>query len=143
VNAFIPFSLSRHGLLAAALAALLLGPGAALGAEPEQNATREAAATELPTVVVTAQKREENVQKIPMSLTVVPDDELNDSGVRDTSELMRYIPNPSCATRATTTRQHPARGGFITSLPPPLGLYVDDENCQRLHAESRAVDVSA
>lgn len=129
MNAFIPFSLSRHGLLAAALAALLLGPGAALGAEPEQNATREAAATELPTVVVTAQKREENVQKIPMSLTVVTDDELNDSGVRDTSELMRYIPN-AFVRDAGNYHQTSIRGvgGFITSLHSPVGLYVDDVN---------------
>jgi iron complex outermembrane receptor protein len=129
VNAFISLSLSRRGLLAAALLALLLAPGAARGADGPDAAAQENAATQLPTVVVTAQKREENVQKVPMSITVVTDEAIHDSGVKDTSELMRYIPN-AFVRDAGNYHQVNIRGvgGFTNGLHSPVGLYVDDVN---------------
>lgn len=44
-------------------------------------------------IVVTAQKREQDVQDVPISMAVVSGDELTDRGITDFKELDRYVPN--------------------------------------------------
>ena len=56
----------------------------ALGAEP--------AVAELDEIVVTARKREENLQDVPMSVTAMAGETLERLGVRNLADLTRYTP---------------------------------------------------
>jgi iron complex outermembrane recepter protein len=44
-------------------------------------------------IVVTAQRREENLQEVPISVTVVDDEFIADHGITDYRDLMLYTPN--------------------------------------------------
>ena len=88
---------------------------------------------ELETITVTAQKREENVQDVPMSMSVFSDIQLEDADIRDTLELTRFAPNVymkySTAGNIIVFRGISA---FDTSIYSPAGFYVDDV-CHPLH----------
>ena len=88
---------------------------------------------ELETITVTAQKREENVQDVPMSISVFSDIELEDAGIENTLDLTRFTPNVymkySTAGNIIVFRGISA---FDTSIYSPAGFYVDDV-CHPLH----------
>lgn len=44
-------------------------------------------------IVVTAQKREQDIQDVPISMTVVGGEQLSELGIKDFNELDRYVPN--------------------------------------------------
>ena len=80
----------------------------------------------LETLTVTAQKREENVQDVPMSMSVFSDIQLEDAGIKDTLDLTRFIPNVYMQT-TTVENILIIRGisSFDTSIYSPAGFYVD------------------
>lgn len=88
---------------------------------------------ELETMTVTAQKREENVQDVPVSMSVFSDIELEDAGIENTLNLTRFTPNVymkySTAGNIIVFRGISA---FDTSIYSPAGFYVDDV-CYPLH----------
>ncbi len=80
-------------------------------------------------VMVTAQKKEENVQDIPASVDVFTEIFLEEAGIDDTLELQRYIPN--YVLRDGITNYIPYMrgvGGFDTSLFSGTAMYIDDIN---------------
>lgn len=83
----------------------------------------------LETMTVTAQKKEENVQDVPMSMSVFSDIQLEDAGIKDTSDLVRFAPNvhlkESSAENVLIIR---GISSFDTSIYSPAGFYVDDVN---------------
>ncbi|CAD5107375.1 TonB-dependent receptor [Zestomonas carbonaria] len=110
------------------LAGLYLGVGHA--AEPD---TVEASnvAPPLGKVVVTAQKREETVQEVPSSISVLSGDKVRDAALQSANEVTQYIPNAS----AGTTEGHGRPRWWIRGLGTgdqgantvsPVGIYVDD-----------------
>lgn len=44
-------------------------------------------------IVVTAQKREENVQSVPLSVTAISGDDITDKNMGDMNEIANYVPN--------------------------------------------------
>jgi iron complex outermembrane receptor protein len=86
-------------------------------------------ALELETMTVTVQKREENVQDVPMSVSVFSDIEIEDADIRDTIELTRFTPNVYVR-QVAAENVIVIRGvsGFDGSLYSPAGFYVDDVN---------------
>ncbi|MFZ6045421.1 TonB-dependent receptor [Pseudomonas sp. CR3202] len=85
----------------------------------------------LATVTVTAQKREETVQKVPASISVLSGDKVRDSSLQSANEVTRFIPNAS----AGTTEGHGRPRWWIRGLGTgdqgantvsPVGIYVDD-----------------
>ncbi|HLY56877.1 MAG TPA: hypothetical protein VKS60_15040, partial [Stellaceae bacterium] len=58
---------------------------------PAQNAASTDAGA-LPEIVVTAQKREENINKVPMSITAATADQLRDAGVTQVRDLAKITP---------------------------------------------------
>jgi iron complex outermembrane receptor protein len=95
----------------------------------QEEAQKEQArkALELETMTVTAQKREENVQDVPISMDVFSDIQLEDADIEDTSELIRFSPNIHMQQNKL---EHVIviRGisSFATSIYSPAGYYVDD-----------------
>jgi iron complex outermembrane receptor protein len=51
------------------------------------------AATEMETVTVTANKIEEDLQKVPQSITVIDDEILKEKGIKDIPDVINEIPN--------------------------------------------------
>src|SRR5262245_44254915 len=128
-------NLSRRRLWSAVSAALPLStawPLSAavplLGAMPAALAADE---SQLEEVVVTATRRSESVQDIPVSITAVSADVLDTAGVVDARDLVALAPNLS--TQGSFGRTAPSffcRGigntQFNTNANSKVGVYVDD-----------------
>src|SRR6202000_3078834 len=75
------------------------------------------AADQIETVVVTAQKKAEDIQKVPVAVTAASGQDLVDKGIRQPTDLSRIVPSlafsptPSSSTRSeehTSELQSPA-----------------------------------
>lgn len=82
------------------------------------------------TIVVTAQKRKENLQDVPIVVTVINKQLLQDSGVRDVKDLQRVVPGltvTSDTSDATTTARIRGVGtvGDNPGLEPSVGIVID------------------
>src|SRR3984957_18042253 len=68
----------------------------------EATVTAEPAATGgLEEIVVTATRREEGISKVPISITALSQDALDQRGIRDLTELVRFTPGVSIDTTVT------------------------------------------
>ena len=112
------------------LAALLLCPGLALGAQAQKaehttNAT-EPAPHLLETVRVTATKRSEDAQSVPASISALRAETLEDMSAQKLGEAVRALPNVHLK-QATSGSALVIRGlsTIDTSLYNSGGLYVD------------------
>ena len=79
---------------------------------------------DLDSVTVTANKMEENIKDIPQSITVMTDVEIEEKGIKDVGDLIKYIPN---LTTYALTPQINFRGlnsSTFTDASPML-IYVD------------------
>ncbi len=81
-------------------------------------------------VVVTAQKRTQNLQDVPVAVTAFTGEMLRESGVRDMFELATIAPSLSVEqTQSSASTTFGIRGIFTSSqnfgLEPSVGLYVD------------------
>jgi iron complex outermembrane receptor protein len=106
--------------------ALITSPAGAV----ETTATGESAATAgaLEEIVVTATRREERLSKVPISVTALNQDALDQKGIRDFSEMVRFTPGVSIdtsGTNAISIRGISSSGGAGTT-----GIYIDDTPIQ-------------
>jgi outer membrane receptor protein involved in Fe transport len=115
-----------------AAAALCALPAASAQAA-EAAATAQAASAGDVTVgelVVTAQKREENINNVGMSITAATGDKLNQLGIHDTSDLQKIVPGFQSTPTYYGTNVFTIRGvGFQdTSLAgsPTVSVYIDE-----------------
>ena len=116
---------------------LVLNPfSATFAAAQEEKARQETVQEEktrgeyeLETMTVTAQKREENVQDVPISMDVFSDIQLEDAGIENTLDLTRFTPNVYLK-HAEPENTIIIRGvtSFHSSIYSPTGFYVDDVN---------------
>lgn len=87
---------------------------------------------QLGAVVVTAQRRKENLQKVSAAVSVVNSKTLLESGTgRSANEVTKYIPNASAGTSGGHTRPRWWIRGVGTGTqgldsPSPVGIYLDD-----------------
>ena len=93
-------------------------------AEEKEEAKRS---VEIEEMVVTAQKREENIQEVPMSITVLSEIQIEDAGIKDMEDLMYYTPNLHMIKSGNHVEQQPIiRGMFNRMNPNPMvGVFVD------------------
>ena len=81
-------------------------------------------------IIVTAQKRSENIDKVPMSIQAFSSEILEKAGVTDPSGLARLTPGLTFARSSANTPIYTLRGvGFNTpnlSSTSPVGIYVDE-----------------
>jgi len=81
------------------------------------------------TLIVTAQKREENVQKVPVSIDVFSESRIEDTGIEDMVDLTQFTPNVYLKnTIPESTMIIRGVTSFHAALYSPGGLYVDDVN---------------
>ncbi len=105
-------------------------------ADAQEKKEEVKAEEETPTVsdeiIVTARKREENVQEVPVAVTVLGGEALEETAAADISELQSSVPNLSIyqGRNQTTTLTAFMRGigqaDPLWGVDPGVGLYLDD-----------------
>ena len=112
----------RRGVLSLALAAAGAG-GLAVPAIAAETKTGQ-----LEEIVVTATRHKESLSKVPLSVTALSKDTLDQKGVRDFQDIARFTPGVSIdqsGTNAISIRGISASGGAGTT-----GIYIDDTPIQ-------------
>ena len=79
-------------------------------------------------IVVTATRREESASKIPLSITAVSQDTMDQLGVKDFQDLARYIPGVNID--PTGTNAISIRGISSSAGAGTTGIYIDDTPIQ-------------
>jgi len=104
------------------------------GSVMAQHATAENAALEQPstlsTITVTAQKREEALQNVPIMLTVLPEQLMKDAGVSDIKDVQLLVPGlhvSSTTNESQTTARIRGVGtnGDNAGLESAVGVVID------------------
>jgi outer membrane receptor protein involved in Fe transport len=113
----------------------MLAAAAAVANEANPSETVAPAATGAPApagaleeIVVTATRREESISKVPISITALTQDALDQKGIRDFSDMVRFTPGVSIdqtGTNAISIRGISSSGGAGTT-----GIYIDDTPIQ-------------
>ena len=83
---------------------------------------------QLEEIVVTATRREESLSKVPISLTALTQDTMDEKGIRDILDIVRFTPGVSIdtsGTNAISIRGISSSGGAGTT-----GIYIDDTPIQ-------------
>lgn len=93
-------------------------------------------------IVVTAQRRSESMQEVPIAISAFSAEQLRNQGVSSTLELGRFVPNLVAMnnTGIGTANAFYLRGlGNTETIPtfdPPVGTYVDDIYLSRQNANN-------
>jgi iron complex outermembrane receptor protein len=113
--------MGRRSLLMSVAALALAAPLAAQGQTADDVGVAE--------VVVTAQKRAENVQDVPISVTAFSGETLKAAGVQDIRDLRRLTPSLYLATSSNTSNTRIMMRGIGTSgntaVEPSVAAFVD------------------
>src|SRR5258708_13247855 len=114
------------------LRTLIVGAGACLATVASANeattATEPAAAGALEEIVVTATRREESINKVPISVTAFNQDMIDQRGIKDFNDVVRFTPGVSIdtsGTNAISIRGISSSGGAGTT-----GIYIDETPIQ-------------
>ncbi|WP_347247036.1 Plug domain-containing protein, partial [Thermomonas sp.] len=129
--------------LAAAVVLAFAAPVWAQSATEQAPASKEAGKDKdtrtLGTVTVTAQKREENLQKVPISLQVLGNEQLEQQNVQSFNDYAKLIPSLSYGTAGGGVFSGPGfvqvymRGvasggdGNHSGSQPSVGMYLDEQ----------------
>ena len=112
-------------LAAASLSAFAAGQARA---QTGASSAPVAEGTSLEEIVVTANKREENLQSVPIAITAVTGDRLEKAGVANTQDLARMVPGLTIQNSLSGTQPH-LRGVGTTALTAgtenSIATYVD------------------
>jgi iron complex outermembrane receptor protein len=126
------FALTRVSLLA--LAAGTAGVAAAQEQDEEVIGLEE--------IVVTAQRRAESVQDVPIAISAFTAGELETRNITETLDLVQYVPNVfgSNNTGLGSANAYYIRGigntESIATFDPPVGSYIDDVYISRQNANN-------
>lgn len=86
-------------------------------------------AAEIEEITVTAQKREENVQDVPISVTTFSDDFFTKSSVNTLRDMARYAPNLSLPQSSTVANQRIIMRGVgsvgNSAIEPTVAVFID------------------
>jgi iron complex outermembrane receptor protein len=101
---------------------------AALGvaAPAYAQSVNRAATSQLDELVVTARKRAERVQDVPMSVTALSSAELTRSNARDVKDVLRQVAGVSYSGAELGQSRYSIRGISSASPSPTVGVYLDD-----------------
>ena len=124
-------------LIGGSLAAILVGATPALAQSAQAAAEDTETQSEKPSgginvIVVTATKRSEDLQQVPISISAIGGDELAARGITDTSDLMGSLPNLQVTSAYSETQPNFSLRGigvaneFSAATASPIGVYVDE-----------------
>src|ERR1700731_3970959 len=116
----------------AALGAMLLAaPALAETPNPSQSALA-ADGNQIEEIIVTAQKRSQNIQDIPITVNAIDGATLKELGIKSSDEISEYISNlqsglpPATGTKPIITIRGVGLNDFNTNNAGPNGVYVDE-----------------
>jgi len=105
--------------------ACALGAGACAPALAASDAaTTDTVAPALEEITVTATRREESISRVPISITAMSQEMLDQKGIKDFSDVARYTPGVSFDTGQTN--QISIRGINSSGGSGTTGIYIDD-----------------
>ncbi|MDP5134171.1 MAG: TonB-dependent receptor, partial [Paraglaciecola sp.] len=113
------------GLLASSLPAM---------AQENNNSSNKKEQAGLEVISVTAQKRVENVQEVPITISAVSADSIRDNDISNVTEISAFIPNVEMDATSPFAGSSSVLSAFIRgigqndfafNLEPGVGLYVD------------------
>lgn len=118
--------MTNHLFKTVSLLVLLTAPGLAK-AQPSNPSN----GAQLEELVVTAERREANIQDVPIAVSAVTGERLRESGARDVRDLQQFVPNlqfnpVSSATAATIFIRGVGVSDFNANTTGAVGVYVDD-----------------
>jgi iron complex outermembrane recepter protein len=126
--------------ISAAVAAILGVSGGGLVFAADQDATPAANSGELTEVVVTSERRTENIQDVPITVQAITGAQLSQLNVTNFNDLLKYTPNVTYSGNGPGTGNIFMRGlGGIgsgnqsqstTAAFPNVALYLDDQSMQ-------------
>ncbi len=137
--------------LSYAIAAILTGSAA--GGAYAQTAPAVSSydtSDQIQTIVVTAQRRTESIQDVPISIQAFTGQTLKELNVTTFDDYIKYLPNVSAASngpgqneifmRGLSAGVQPSQGSGSTGLFPNVAIYLDDQSGQ---LPNRNLDVYA
>jgi iron complex outermembrane receptor protein len=130
--------------VSACLALSLAAPADAQSSPAAPPATQAVTndGSQIADIVVTAQRREESVQDVPIAISAFSGDQLRSQGVSNTLQLGQYVPNLVAQnnTGIGSANAYFLRGlgnsESIATFDPPVGTYVDDIYLSRQNANN-------
>lgn len=113
-----------HGACALSLGLAFLDTGVALAQDQTQGAQRAGVIDE---IIVTAQKREENLQDVPVSISVVGDEQLQNMHVTQLTDIGAYVPGLQVNSGGSPGQTSLTLRGLAQVGPgQTVGTYLDD-----------------
>jgi iron complex outermembrane receptor protein len=106
----------------------VLACGAALPALADDSATEPAAMGPMQEVVITATRREQDLSKVPISVTALTQEDMDTKGIKDITDVARFTPGiyiDNSGTNNISIRGISSSGGAGTT-----GIYIDDTPIQ-------------
>src|SRR6202453_2286260 len=98
------------------------------GATDPSSTPDAATAGALSEIVVTATRREESISRVPISITAINQDAIDQKGIKDFSDVARFT--PGVAFDAGQTNQISIRGISSSGGSGTTGIYIDDTPIQ-------------
>ncbi len=118
---------SRTRWVHAAIGATVFCTVSAMAHAADANAAGDAAAPApvgLEEIVVTATRREESISRVPISITAIGQEALDQKGIKDFSDVVRFTPGVAFDT--SQTNQISIRGISSSGGSGTTGIYIDD-----------------
>src|SRR6202453_2511056 len=127
-----------------AIAAILSGSSAGIAyadPTPDSTGTNEVAATDsLAEITVTAQRRTENIQDVPISIQALTGQTLQQLNIQTFDDYVKYLPNVTSASngpgqnevfmRGLSAGSQASQGSGSTGLWPNVAIYLDNQSAQ-------------
>ena len=126
----LPQRWRMHSVLASGLLPLTSAIIACLNTAQAQDL---ASGGTLEEVVVTAQKRTESLQDVPLSITALGTQKLEELNVQNVDDYIKYLPSVSYQSTGPGSAKLYMRGvssggdGVHSGSPPSVGVYLDEQ----------------
>jgi outer membrane receptor protein involved in Fe transport len=113
---------------------------AAVGAEPAAATATGGSSDALAEITVTAQRRTENMQDVPISMQAFTAETLQQLNIQTFDDYLRYVPSVTAASngpgqseifmRGLSAGSQPSQGSASTGLWPNVAIYLDNQSGQ-------------
>src|SRR5579863_3013401 len=133
-----------------AVAVILGGASCTAAAAEPATASTESAGEALAEVTVTAQRRTENIQDVPISMHALTGQTMQQLNIQTFDDYVKYLPNVTAANngpgqneifmRGVSAGSQASQGSGSTGLWPNVAVYLDDQSVQ---LPNRNLDVYA
>jgi outer membrane receptor protein involved in Fe transport len=123
-----------------AVAAILGGTSVAATAQEQATSTETTASEGIAEVIVTAQRRSENMQNVPISMQALTGQTLQQLNIQTFDDFLKYLPNVTSASngpgqnevfmRGLSAGSQASQGSGSTGLWPNVAIYLDNQSGQ-------------